>query len=97
MKQSRKGIVRRILRYAYPYRRSMILAMVFALLYVVLNLTAPVLIGLAIDKALGQGQVDFDAIWQLLLMTAVTVLARQGNDVLVAGDSLFPGAEVLLP
>ena len=75
MKQSRKGIVRRILRYAYPYRRSMILAMVFALLYVVLNLTAPVLIGLAIDKALGQGQVDFDAIWQLLLMTAVTVLA----------------------
>ena len=29
--------------------------------------------------------------------TAVTVLARQGNDVLVAGDSLFPGAEVLLP
>ena len=53
----------------------MIFAMIFALLYVVLNLSAPVLIGLAIDKALGRGQVDFSAIVQLLLMTAVTVLA----------------------
>lgn len=75
MKSSRKGTVKRILKYAYPYRKSMILAMVFALFYVVLNLTAPVLIGLAIDRAIGKGSVDFSAIAQLLLMTAVTVLA----------------------
>ena len=75
MKKSRKGTVKRILRYSYPYRRSMVFAMIFALFYVVLNLTAPVLIGLAIDKAVGKGEVDFSAIAQLLLMTAVTVLA----------------------
>ena len=74
MKQKKKGTVKRILRYAFPYRKSMICAMLFALLYVVLNLTAPVLIGLAIDKAVGQGNVDFAAVSQLLLVTAVTVL-----------------------
>ena len=33
----------------------------------------------------------------LTVQTTVTVLARQGNDVLIAGDALLPGAEVLLP
>ncbi len=75
MKQSRKNVIKRILKYASPYRKSMICAMIFALLYVVLNLTAPVLIGLAIDRAVEKGNVNFNEIWQLLLMTAVTVLS----------------------
>ena len=75
MKQSRKNVIKRILKYASPYRNSMICAMIFALLYVVLNLTAPVLIGLAIDRAVEKGNVNFNEIWQLLLMTAVTVLS----------------------
>ena len=33
----------------------------------------------------------------LTTKTAVTVLARQGNDALVAGDALLPGTEVFLP
>ena len=75
MKQSRKQVIKRILRYASPYRKSIICAMIFALFYVVLNLTAPVLIGLAIDRAVEKGNVNFNEIWQLLLMTAVTVLS----------------------
>ena len=75
MKQSRKNVIKRILKYASPYRKSMICAMIFALLYVVLNLTAPVLIGLAIDRAVEKGNVNFNEIWQLLLMTALTVLS----------------------
>ena len=75
MKQSRKNVIKRILKYASPYRKSMICAMIFALLYVVLNLTAPVLIGLAIDRAVEKGNVIFNEIWQLLLMTALTVLS----------------------
>ena len=71
----KKGIIKRILKYAVPYRKSMIGAMIFALLYVILNLTAPVLIGLAIDKAVGKNNVDFAGIYQLLLMTAITVLS----------------------
>lgn len=71
----KKGIIKRILKYAVPYRKSMIGAMIFAFLYVILNLTAPVLIGLAIDKAVGKNNVDFAGIYQLLLMTAITVLS----------------------
>ena len=75
MKQSRKQVIKRILKYASPYRKSIIFAMIFALFYVILNLTAPVLIGLAIDRAVEKGNVNFNEVWQFLLMTAVTVLA----------------------
>ena len=71
---SSKRTLLRILKYAAPYRKSLICAMIFAVLYVVLSLTAPVLIGKAIDCAVSEGNVDFSSIIQLLLMTAVTVL-----------------------
>lgn len=71
---SKKRTLRRILHYAVPYKMSLAFAMLFAVLYVVLTLTVPVLIGYAIDKAVDRGQVDFEAIIQLLLMTVVTVL-----------------------
>ena len=70
----RKYTLRRILKYAAPYRRSLVFAMIFAVLYVVLTLTAPVLIGKAIDCAVSEGNVDFSSIAQLLLMTGVTVM-----------------------
>ena len=71
----KKHTVRRILKYASPYKRSLVFAMIFAILYVVSALTVPVLIGYAVDNAVGKGDVDFEAIAQLLLMTAVTVLS----------------------
>ena len=71
---SQKKTLRRILKYASPYRKSLIFAMIFAVLYVVLTLTAPVLIGKAIDCAVSEGNVDFDSIIQLLMMTGATVM-----------------------
>ena len=74
VKTKRTQTVKRILKYASPYRKAIAGTMIFAILHVVLNLTAPVLIGYAIDNAIEKGRVDFVAIGQLLLMTGVTIL-----------------------
>ena len=70
-----KSTLKRILKYAKPYRSSLVFAMIFALLYVVLNLTAPVLVGYAIDNIIKKNNVNFHEVAQLLLMVGVTVLA----------------------
>ena len=59
--KAKKGTMKRILSYIKPYKKQIIGAMLTAILYVVLNLTTPVLIGQAIDKAIGKGNVDFQA------------------------------------
>ena len=74
-KMFRQPSVRRILQYAARYKGHLIMAMVFAVLNVVSTLAAPVLVGYAIDHIITQGQVDFPAVAQMLLMTGVTVLA----------------------
>ncbi len=66
--------IRRISGYARPYHKTIIVALIFAVLYVSLTLTAPVLIGFSLDKAVGKGDVDFAGIWNILLMTAVSVV-----------------------
>ncbi len=71
---NRKDTMKRLLSYAAPYRRYMIAAMVFALLYVSMNLTAPIIIGYALDKAVNQGNVDFSGIANLLLIIAAVVV-----------------------
>ena len=73
-KKANKGTIGRILKYTAPYRSKLILAMIFALCYVTLNLTAPVLIGYAIDEAVEAGNVNFAAIANILLMVGITVL-----------------------
>ena len=52
--KAKKGTMKRILSYIKPYKKQIIGAMLTAILYVVLNLTTPVLIGQAIDKACHQ-------------------------------------------
>ncbi len=49
--------------------------MIFAVLYVVMTLTAPVLIGYAIDNIISEGNVDYEAVAFLLMMTAVTIMS----------------------
>lgn len=72
--KAKKGTLKRILKYTRPYRSKLVLAMIFALCYVTLNLTAPVLIGYAIDYAIGKGEVDFQTISNILLMVVVTII-----------------------
>lgn len=69
-----KATVRRILGYAAPYHSKIWAALIFAILYVGLNLTAPILVGYAIDNAVETGKVDFGAIMNLLLLVGVTVI-----------------------
>ncbi len=73
-KKTSKGTLKRILKYTRPYRSKMVLAIIFALFYVTLNLTAPVLIGYAIDHAVDKGNVNFSEIANILLMVIVTVV-----------------------
>lgn len=61
-----------MLSFCAPYRSKLIAAMIFAFFYVALSLTAPVLLGYAIDKAAGEGLVDFTGIAVLLVMVAVS-------------------------
>lgn len=72
--QAKKGTVKRIVSYAKPYGKSLVGAMIAAVLYVVLNLTTPVLIGQAIDKAIGKGNVDFAAMLNIIGMIVLTVI-----------------------
>ncbi len=78
MKDKSKGssaaTLKRILKYASPYKGRIVLALLFAFLYVVLNLTAPVLVGYAIDNAVGTGQVNYGMILELLLLTGTVVV-----------------------
>lgn len=73
MKKKSKTI-KRILFYVSPYKSKLIMAIIFATLYVLLNLTAPIFIGFAIDNAIDKGRVDFVEIGNLLLIVGVTVL-----------------------
>lgn len=73
-KEKNKETIQRILSYTKPYSKWIVLALIFAVFYVTLNLTAPVLIGYAIDKAVKIHQVDFAGIFNLLLMVGATVI-----------------------
>lgn len=57
----------RLLRFCRPYIGQIAAALVFAVIYVGLNLSAPILVGYAIDNAVGEGNVDFAAVGSLLL------------------------------
>lgn len=58
----KNATIRRLLTYLKPYRRSVAAALGAALVCVPLTLLGPVLVGGAIDAALGAGRVDFDVI-----------------------------------
>ena len=68
------GTVKRILGYAAPYHGKIIQALVCAVLYVSLNLTAPAFIGYAIDNAVSQGNVNYGEILNLLMLTGAAVV-----------------------
>lgn len=73
-KNDTKHTISGILGYTAPYRGKIIVALIFAVFYVVLNLTAPVLVGYAIDNAVKRGDVNFGKIINLLFLVGVTVI-----------------------
>lgn len=78
-KRKHTSVFKRLLEYTRPYRISMIIALVCAMVSVALSLMTPILIGKAVDHIIGKGHVEFD---QILPILGYLVLA-------IAGSSLF--------
>ncbi len=65
---SRKGMIRRLLRYMRGDRHYLVLAAFSAIATVAAFLVSPILVGRAIDKMLGVGAVDFPALLKVILI-----------------------------
>ena len=65
------GTMKRVLEALGPYRPLILLSVLFSALTVALTLYIPVLVGRAIDRILGPGNVDFDGVGKLLLQIAL--------------------------
>lgn len=82
MKQdaSRKDTLRRVLRYVGRHKRYLALSLVLCVITVGATLYVPILTGDAVDLLLGVGQVDFAALWPILIkicaLVAVTAIAQ---------------------
>lgn len=74
---STKEVVKRLMHYVKPYGALLVGALVCAVIYVVMSLLSPVLIGQAVDGIIGPGQVDFTGIGRIALYL-VFVLAAGG-------------------
>ena len=74
---STKEVVKRLMHYVKPYGALLVGARVCAVIYVVMSLLSPVLIGQAVDGIIGPGQVDFAGIGRIALYL-VFVLAAGG-------------------
>lgn len=64
----------RLLKFCQPYSGYIAAALVCAVIYVGLNLTAPILVGYAIDHAVAKGAVDFAAVGELLLGVGIAAV-----------------------
>ncbi len=75
-----KGTLKKVLSFIKPYSPLIVLSILLAALSVALTLYLPIIIGDAIDCAIGKGRVDFSVIRPLLIrgtiIIAVTALAQ---------------------
>lgn len=65
--------LRRVLTYVGRYRSCLIASLLLCLLTVAATLYVPILTGSAVDLLLGPGQVDFAALWPILLRICLLV------------------------
>ncbi len=61
---SKKSTLMKMLKFCRPYRKYLILAVLFAFISVACSLLVPIFIGHVIDGMLGEGQVDFNLIYE---------------------------------
>ncbi len=73
MKKIKKGTVKKIFTYIKGYRLLFLLSLLMGAVSVVLSLYIPMLIGNAIDGAIGKGSVDLTAILSILLKCGICV------------------------
>ena len=78
--KNQSATLKKVLRYVRPYRFALIGSLLLALLFVVMSLYIPILVGEAIDFIIGQNEVFFDAmavkLFQVGLCAAIAALAQ---------------------
>lgn len=72
-KVNQKSTISKVLRYIRRYWGFLAISLVLAVVTVVLTLYVPILIGRAIDNIIGVGNVDFNAILQILIRIGLAV------------------------
>ena len=70
----KRVVLKRVVRYAKPYRGCFAGGCVCAIFYVLFTLLGPVFIGNAVDCILGAGRVDFAGVTRWLLLLCASVL-----------------------
>jgi len=75
-KEKRKGTLKKVLACVGRHRWLMALSILFAAGTVVLTLYVPILVGQAVDRIVGPGEVDFEGILRVLGRIAAVVLAN---------------------
>ena len=70
----KRSTIRQVLSLIRPYLHYLILSLIFSVVSVALTLYAPILTGDAIDYIIKEGQVDFDAILQILIQLAIIIV-----------------------
>lgn len=73
-KNNNKAVLFRLLAYTKPYRLSLILSLLCALISVTLSLLTPILIGRAVDYIVGEGNVAFSKIIPVLAELALAIV-----------------------
>ena len=73
-----KGILKRILHFTKPHLFYLVLAAFFSVINVALTLYIPILIGDAIDCAVEAGQVDFEAMFPILVKIILSAAIGAG-------------------
>ena len=65
--------LKKVLRYVRPHRTLIFLCLLFSAVTVSLTLYLPIQTGQVVDLLLGPGQVDFSALWPILLQMALCI------------------------
>ena len=69
----RKDTLKSVLSYLKPYRAYLFLSLLLAAITVALTLYVPILVGQAVDCILGEGAVDFSAVFCIILYICAAV------------------------
>ena len=81
--KAEKGTLKKVLAYLKPYGPLVVLSVLLSAVTVALTLYIPVLIGRAIDRIVGAGRVDFEAVGAYLLRIGIIAAVTGGVQWLV--------------
>lgn len=71
---NKDSVLKRLLSYVGQYKLTFFLSFIFALISVVATLLIPIQIGRAIDVIIGKDNVDFNALFDILITTGLIVI-----------------------